>query len=283
MLEGLYVDRQGLQRVQELCKARKTRVIFLPMFKSFADPLVMNYINYFFNMELGFSFGNYEDSPKIHFVEALFKRIGHFLIKRREFSNLSVNYVNQALMQEVIESNLVTTIYQNDERPRSGKFNLPLYPDNMIKLLLKSYLGLKKYQYDIKLVPVCIEYDRIFDSRYLSTEIQSGLFAPGTKLINVMQRIFSNRKQKLGKCIVRHSEPIDLDTYINDYFALKGTAHCENPLEQKNYHEFEALSMQLTKDLYIIQQKEQPIMMNAVLSSCFMFSQREQMTFGDAK
>jgi glycerol-3-phosphate O-acyltransferase len=186
MLEGIYVDRPGLRRVQELCKGRKTRIILLPMFKSFADPLVLLYVNYFFNMELGFSFGNYEDSPKIHFVEALFRRIGHFLIKRREYSNLSVNYVNQALIQEVVESNLVTTIYQNDERPRSGKFNLPMYPDNMIKLILKSYLGLKKYQYDIKLVPVCIEYDRIFDSKYLSTEIQRGLFAPGTKMINVM-------------------------------------------------------------------------------------------------
>lgn len=81
---------------------------------------------------------------------------------------------------------------------------MPLYPDNMIKLLLKSYIGLKQYQYDIKVVPVCIEYDRIFDSKYLSTEIRRGIFAPGTKLINVMQKIFTNRKYKLGKCIVKH-------------------------------------------------------------------------------
>ena len=81
------------------------------MFKSFADPLILNYVNYFYNMELGFSFGNYEDSPKIHFVEQLMRRIGHFLIKRRELSNMNVNYVNQALMQEVIAKNIVTTIY----------------------------------------------------------------------------------------------------------------------------------------------------------------------------
>ena len=58
----------------------------------------MLYINYFYNIELGFSFGNYEDSPNIHFVNSLCKRVGHFIIKRREFSNLSVNYVNHALM-----------------------------------------------------------------------------------------------------------------------------------------------------------------------------------------
>lgn len=67
------------------------------MFKSYADPLVLLYINYFLNMELGFSFGNYEDSPKVHFVDGLLRRMGHFLIKRHT-SNMSVNYVNQALM-----------------------------------------------------------------------------------------------------------------------------------------------------------------------------------------
>ena len=146
MLEGIYVDQEGIKMVKNLCKNRKTKVIFLPMFKSFADPLVLHYMNFFYNIEMGFTFGNYEDTPKIQFVEALMRRIGVFLINRKEFSkNMCVNYINQALLEDVIENNLVTTIYQNDERPRSGKFNLPLYPDTSIKLLLKSYLGLKKY------------------------------------------------------------------------------------------------------------------------------------------
>jgi len=103
-------------------------------------------MKFFYNIEMRFTFGNYEDTPKIQFVEALMRRIGVFLINRKEFSkNMCVNYINQALLEDVIENNLVTTIYQNDERPRSGKFNLPLYPDTSIKLLLKSYLGLKKY------------------------------------------------------------------------------------------------------------------------------------------
>ena len=106
MLEGIYVDQQGVQRVKELCKNRKTRVIFLPTFKSFADPLVLHYMNFFYNLELGFTFGNYEDTPKIHFVEALLKRIGYFLFKRRDFSkNMSTNYINQSLIEDVIETN----------------------------------------------------------------------------------------------------------------------------------------------------------------------------------
>lgn len=54
------------------------------MFKSYGDPLILHYVNYFMNLELGFSFGNYEDSPKIGFVESIFKKIGLFLIKRKD-------------------------------------------------------------------------------------------------------------------------------------------------------------------------------------------------------
>jgi len=57
-------------------------------------------------MELGFTFGNYEDSPKVTFVTRLLKRIGVILIRRNPKNSLSnvnhepeidqdiVNYVN---------------------------------------------------------------------------------------------------------------------------------------------------------------------------------------------
>ncbi len=44
---------------------RKIRVVFMPIYKSYADPVIMHYINYLEDIELGFTFGNYEDSPKI--------------------------------------------------------------------------------------------------------------------------------------------------------------------------------------------------------------------------
>ena len=54
----------------------------MPIYKSYADPLVLHFINYFSDLELGFTFGNYEDSPKIGFVDRLLKRIGTFLMRR---------------------------------------------------------------------------------------------------------------------------------------------------------------------------------------------------------
>jgi hypothetical protein len=44
----------------------------------------------------------------------------------------------------VIKSNAITTLIQNDERNRSGKFTMPVFTDNIIKQLISSYDVLKK-------------------------------------------------------------------------------------------------------------------------------------------
>ena len=86
------------------------------------------------------------------------------------------SYVNQALFQEVLEVNPITTIYINDERIRSGKINLPKESESSVRMLLKSFENLEKLKYNVKIVPVCINYDRIFDSKYLASEMVSGEF-----------------------------------------------------------------------------------------------------------
>ena len=74
----------------------------------------------------------------------------------------------------MLENNVITTIYQNDERIRSGKIPPPQQSDQAIKILLKSFENMRKLKYNIKIVPVCINYDRIFDSHYLANEMISG-------------------------------------------------------------------------------------------------------------
>ncbi len=67
----------------------------------------------------------------------LLSRLGCSLTKRNGQHDMSINYVNQSLLQDVVEANSITTVFQNDERPRSGKFGMPRHPDNMIKSLIK--------------------------------------------------------------------------------------------------------------------------------------------------
>ena len=146
----------------------------MPFFKSYSDPLILHYINYFMDMPFGYTFGNQEDSPKIAVVDKIMRKIGLCQLNRHDKKDLFINYINQALIQDVIENNNITTIFQNDTRPRSGKFNQPLNADMMIKMVLKAHRNLQKLKYDIKIVPVCINYDRIFDISFLVGEMVTG-------------------------------------------------------------------------------------------------------------
>lgn len=90
--------------MKDMTLNRKTRVVFVPVYKSYSDPLIMHFINYYSDLELGFTFGNYEDSPKIGFVDRLLKRIGTILIRRDPQTSLSRSTSNQ------IDSNVMNYV-----------------------------------------------------------------------------------------------------------------------------------------------------------------------------
>jgi len=114
LIYGLHIDFESQDRMKKLGKDRKNRIIMLPLFKTYGDPILMHYINYISELELGFSFGIQEDSPKINFVDQLLRKVGCFLIQRQKQHDPSINYVNQSLIEESIESNMYTTIFMND-------------------------------------------------------------------------------------------------------------------------------------------------------------------------
>ena len=165
VFDGVYVHEPGLQAVKELTQNRRCRVVLMPMFKSFNDPLVLHQIKYLDDLEMGFTFAQIEDTPKLKAIELLLRRAGCFLIKRRQAHNNIVNYVNQSLLHDVIEDNQITTIFQNDERPRSGKFSVPQHPDYMIKLLIKTFNQIQNK--NIFIVPVNICHDRVLDITFM--------------------------------------------------------------------------------------------------------------------
>lgn len=70
LIDEFYIDKKALMRVQKLAQTdRKTRIVFMPIYRSYVDGLVLHYINYLFDIEPGFTFGCYEDTPQLLFVK----------------------------------------------------------------------------------------------------------------------------------------------------------------------------------------------------------------------
>lgn len=77
LLEGIHVDRKNLLHIKSQAKLdRRTKYIFVPLYKSYADQLILHYVNHYYDIEPGFQFANFEDAAHIRFFDELMKRIG---------------------------------------------------------------------------------------------------------------------------------------------------------------------------------------------------------------
>ena len=55
LLDGLHIDMKGLKAIKEMTeKDRKTKIVLMPMFKSFSDLFILHYANYISDIEMGF-------------------------------------------------------------------------------------------------------------------------------------------------------------------------------------------------------------------------------------
>ena len=63
LVTGLHLDISGIEKIRELNKNRKTRVILMPMYKSYGDAILQYYINFKSEFDQGFMFGVDEDQP----------------------------------------------------------------------------------------------------------------------------------------------------------------------------------------------------------------------------
>ena len=102
LVHGLWVDKKSLNEIKAMSADRKTRIVFVPMYKSFADALVLYYINYLNDLEVGFSFGMREDIPTMGWVNRLSRRIGGIIMSKNAKQpqlrdSIMKNYVNHAL------------------------------------------------------------------------------------------------------------------------------------------------------------------------------------------
>lgn len=81
-IQGLHVDMNSLKEVKSYIQAGY-KVLFLPQYKSFMDFFILTYINYTQSIESGFTFGNFEDTPKIMFLDRILRTSGYIFSRRK--------------------------------------------------------------------------------------------------------------------------------------------------------------------------------------------------------
>lgn len=74
----------------------------MPLYKSFADFFVYLYVARTQGIKHGFTFGNFEDTPRIKMIDALLRSCGYIFSRRKIGQSLQSNYINGAVLKEII-------------------------------------------------------------------------------------------------------------------------------------------------------------------------------------
>lgn len=123
---------------------------------------------------------------------------------------------------------------------------------------MDAYRNMPGQQDNLVVVPVMTSYDRIFETRNLTSEMVKG---NGHELsfAEYMRRIYTFRQDQLGEVFVKYLEPIYL----------------------KNYPQNDDLEFNLSSELYLRQQQATPVTLNSLVAACLLQERSETMQISD--
>jgi len=62
-------------------------------------------------MDIPFSFGNLEDTPRLATVDKFIRNAGYILSARKATQSLQSNFINSTLLKEIIADNKLTIVF----------------------------------------------------------------------------------------------------------------------------------------------------------------------------
>lgn len=82
LVAALYVDMDGLQQIKSLSMDSQNRIIYLPLNRSFADAIILQYLNMYKDLQIGYFFACQEDNLNLKPLHQIYKYIGMTLPQR---------------------------------------------------------------------------------------------------------------------------------------------------------------------------------------------------------
>jgi len=138
LTQGLFVEQSGIKHVKSIMNVNEN-VVLIPQYRSYADFFVLLYTLAFHDIELPFVVGNMEDAPDIPFINSLFKNSGYIKTRRSRDQSMQESFLTQAVIGEILNSDRLLVMMQNEERIKIGRFTKPTVSDISIEWLLQAF------------------------------------------------------------------------------------------------------------------------------------------------
>ena len=238
----------------------------MPIYRSWADFFVLSYVQVLQGLEMPFTVGNLEDTPRIKLFDAWLQQTGYIPARRSLGQGYQSSYVNSALLKELIANNKLITIFQNATRLRSGKLSRPIHADMSIRWLLHAFQSLPHIASKMTIVPVMISYDRIFEHLNLATEMISGKQKDFT-LFSSLWNIYQRKENQMGNIYVKYLSPININTFVQKHY----------PEGIKTPELFKKAAIELTECLLKVQEEQTPVNLNSIIAACILQKNSEKL------
>lgn len=257
--DGLWVSQPGIDSLKALLKDGQ-HVILIPTYKSFSDMFVLLYALIENQIQLPFTIGNLDDTPRL-LVDKLLRKIGYILMQRSRNQSFMQSYINHAILRELVLSYPLTMMFQNQERVRSGRCGKSIVSDMSILWLLQAYVtSMQGGNKNVHLVPVTINYERIFEMNNLATEMVSG--QNEFNLWKIHKMLKGSNQGRLGKAFIIFGKSISLKEFITN----EGLA----PVNAMNIND---AGLRLTERLLQNQEQQSPVSLNQIVATLLLQDQ----------
>ncbi|PIC43617.1 hypothetical protein B9Z55_004289 [Caenorhabditis nigoni] len=208
LYDGIFVNEQKLLEIREISKTNS--VIFMPSHKTYFDFLLLSLICFQYDIQLP-AIAAGQDFMSMKFMAGVLRRSGAFFMRR----SFGTDQLYWAVFSEYVQTHVVNNdrtveFFVEATRSRVGKSLHPKY--GMLQMILEPYL--RGSAYDIVIVPVSMNYDKILEEKLYAYELL-GFPKPkeSTGALLKAREILNNPH---GSCFLTFGDPIS----VRDHFGV---------------------------------------------------------------
>ncbi|KAE9417566.1 hypothetical protein Angca_008277 [Angiostrongylus cantonensis] len=226
IFDAIYVNAEQMKRVRELCRSEP--VVFMPSHRTYLDFLLLSILCFEYEVPLP-AIAASMDFTNSWFMSEVLRRSGAFYIRR----SIGQDKLYWAILSEYVQTHIINCdrpveFFIEGTRSRVGKSVYPKY--GLLQMVLEPFL--KREVYDIIVVPVTTNYDRLLEELPYSYELL-GYPKPKESTADqtlglIKARNFLNKR--FGRCFVTFGEPISIREYFGT--ALHRSGFVRQPSSQ---------------------------------------------------